>query len=138
MLTADEIASMRTTVESALPDTCSITRRSVVAGAGTLNTATGELAGPSATVLWSGSCRVRSRAATARDVTVGDAHAVLGQYVATLPVDADGFDVDDYLTVTAATAAVELVGVPLQILEVQLGSWDLGRRVALQVSKPGE
>lgn len=136
MLTGAEIASMRTVVAAAMPDECEITRRSATAGAGTLDTGTGVLTAPAATVLWSGPCRVRSRAAAARDVTIGDAHAVLGQYVATLPVDADGFDVDDYLVVTSAQAAVELVGVPLQILEVQLGSWDLGRRLVLQAAKP--
>lgn len=132
MLTTAEIASMRTTVESALTDTASIVRRT----AGTLNTATGDVTVTAPAALWTGPCRVRSRASASRDVQIGDAHAQIGQYVATLPVDADGFDVGDYLTVTASAAGVDLVGVPMQIIDIQLGTWDLGRRLMLQSAKP--
>lgn len=132
MLTDAEIDSMRTTIDSALVDTASITRRA----AGTLNIATGDVTVTSPAALWSGVCRVRSRASASRDVQIGDAHAQIGQYVATLPVDADGFDVGDYLTVTASTASVDLIGVPMQIIDIQLGTWDLGRRLMLQSAKP--
>jgi hypothetical protein len=135
MLTADELTAMRTTVESAMPDTCTITRR--VTPVGVLDPATAAFTVTAPAALWSGPCRVRSRETAARDVQVGDAHAALGLYVATVPAAAVGFDVDDYLTVTAtaSTFSVELIGVPLQILEVQLGSWDLGRRLILQAAK---
>lgn len=132
MLTTAEIAAMRTTVESALTDTASIVRRT----AGTLNAATGDVTVTPPAALWSGLCRVRSRASASRDVQIGDAHAQIGQYVATLPVDADGFDVGDYLTVTSSATGVDLIGVPMQIIDIQLGTWDLGRRLMLQSAKP--
>lgn len=132
MLTTAEITAMRAAVEASLPDTCRITRRA----AGILNPTTGTYDVTTPTPLWSGRCRVRSRAAASRDVQVGDAHTVLGQYVATIPTAATGIEVDDFLEVTAATWAVELIGVPLQIIDIQLGSWDLGRRLILQTAKP--
>lgn len=133
MLTDDEIASMRDTVTSAMPDQCRITRRS----AGALDPGTGAYTAPAGVVLWAGPCRVRSRDASAgRDVQIGDARVVLGLYVATLPVDADGFDVNDELVVTSSTTSVELVGVPLLITDIQLGTWDLGRRIQLQAATP--
>jgi len=132
MLTDAEIDSMRATVESALTDECSITRRT----AGVLDPDTGAYTVTTPVPLWSGPCRVRSRVAAARDVQVGDAHTTVGQYYVTLPVDAEGFDIDDYLVVTRSATSVELIGVPMQILDVQLGTWDLGRRLVAQTARP--
>ena len=129
MLTADEIAGMRTTVDSALPDTATITRR--VTPTGTLDPGTGELTVAASTALWSGQCRVRSRVRHMH-VEVGDAHAALGLYDVTVPADATGFAVDDFVTVTASTTSTDLIGAPLQILDIQLGTWDLGRRLVVQ------
>lgn len=135
MLTDAELDGMRTTVEAAMPDSCTISRR--VTPAGVLDPVTGTFTVTPPLALWAGPCRVRSRATVSRDVQVGDEHAQLGAYVATVPVAADGFDVDDFLVVTASTSSVELIGVPLQIIEVQLGTWDLGRRLILQAAKAG-
>lgn len=131
MLTDDEIDAMRATVEAAMPDRCTITRKGTAtfdAGAGTYSATTA--------TLWSGPCRVVRQATEGREQLVGDEHRIAGRYSAVVPFDADGFDVDDYLTVTATSTDVALAGRPLRIVDVRVGSWALGRHLACEELSP--
>jgi hypothetical protein len=112
VLTAGEVASMRDCVASALPDT----------GA----------------ALWSGECRVNPKPGVTREVQIGDAHAITSWYIATLPYDATGFEVDDYFTTTASALSVDLIGLPMRIVEIERMSWELGRRLTLHIESAGE
>ncbi len=128
MLTTDEIAGMRTTSEAAMPATCAVTRRG---GTHTLNTTTGLLETPAATAVWSGVCRVRPASTQGLDTLVGELHETFGRYVVTLPYDADGIEVDDFLEVSAGTDD-ELIGRPLRIIDVGWSEWRLDRRVVAE------
>lgn len=128
MLTADELAGMRTTSESAMPATCAVTRRG---GDHALDTDTGMLEGPAETAVWSGACRVRSLNTQGQDGQVGALHETFGRYVVTLPYDADGIEVDDFLEVSAGTDD-ELVGRPLRVIDVGWSEWRIDRRLVVE------
>lgn len=137
MLTAPEIAGMRDTSASALPDTCTITRTAAEA---TLDPVTGDLVPDPPTVIYSGSCRVRPRGSQEQDTQVGDLHETLGPYVATLPAlssatgvtagDPNNVRVDDYLEVTASTDGA-MDGRAFQVRHVGWSSWQIDRRLGL-------
>lgn len=133
MLTSGELAGMRTTVASALPDTASITRRA----AGTVDV-DGSYVADVGMVMWTGACRVNPKPGVTREVQIGDAHAITSWYVATLPYDATGFGVDDYLVVTASSFSTDLIGKPLRIVEIELMTWEVGRRLTLHAEDAGE
>lgn len=127
MLTTAELAGMRTTSESAMPATCAVTRSD---GDPTLDTETG-LVAPGSTAVWSGTCRVRSLNTQGQDGQVGALHETFGRYVVTLPHDADGIEVDDFLEVSAGTDD-ELVGRPLRVVDVGWSEWRIDRRLVVE------
>lgn len=128
MLLQAELSAMRMTSQSALPDTCRITR----AGEDpTLDTTTGLLAPADLTTVYTGACRVRTREAQEQDAQVGELHETFGRYVATLPHDAEGIIVDDYLTVLTSSDA-DMVGRSFQVVHVGWGSWQIDRRIGLR------
>jgi hypothetical protein len=142
MLTDDEVAGMRATSASALPDTCTVTRP--VEEFTLDETSLVSEPGESETV-YAGPCRVRPRGAQEQDDEVGDLHETLSPYIATLPAsvavavavdpasggDPAGVAVDDYLTVTTSTDD-EMVGRSFQIRTVSRGSWKLDRRLGIE------
>lgn len=138
MLTAAEIAGMRLTSASALPDTCTITRPG---GEPTLDAVTLDLDPAASVTVYAGICRVRPLQAQEEDVQVGDLHETLGRYVATLPASAshDGVTsgdpndviVDDYLTVVTSTDT-GMVGRSFQVIHNGQGSWQIDRRIGLR------
>lgn len=128
MLTAAELTSMRSTSVSALPDTCIITR---AGQRGALNTVTGAYPpGPRATI-YTGACRVRPVDGQETNTEVGDLHETLGRYVATLPADATGIEVDDRFEVTGSDD-VALAGRKLRVLHVGLSAFQIDRRLIVQ------
>lgn len=132
-LNADEIAGMRTTVTAAMPDACTIKRHTAD---GTLNETTGLYSASTVTTLYTGACRVRPENAADRSVEIGDSNEILARYVATVPYDTASIDVNDFLTVTTSPFDGALVGEEFRIVEVQLGSWTLGRRLTLEKRQP--
>jgi len=138
VLTANEIAAMRHTSVTALPDTCTITR---TGGEPTLDPGSLDLDYPTADVIYTGPCRVRTRDAQELNVQVGDLHETLGPYVATLPAlaAADGVTagdpvnvrVDDYLVVTVSVDAA-IVSRAFQVRHISWGSWQIDRRLGLE------
>lgn len=138
MLTASEIAGMRDTSASALPDTCTITRPG---GEPTLDEVTLDLDPAPAETIYTGVCRVRPRANEEQDTQVGDLHETLGPYVATLPAlathdgvtagDPDDVRVDDYLSVLTSSDG-SMVGRHFQVRHVGWGSWQIDRRLGIE------
>lgn len=133
MLSADDLTYMRGTVTAALPDTCTVTR---LTARGALNTTTGALAAPTTSTIFTGVCRVRSMTAREREVLIGEGHEVLGAYIGTIPYNAAGVEVDDFLTVTASNDTPDMVNEEFRVVDVNLGSWQLGRRVVLEKRQP--
>lgn len=138
MLTASEIAGMRDTSASALPDTCTITRPG---GDFTLDAVTLDSEPADAVTVYAGVCRVRPRGSQEQDSQVGDLHETLGPYVATLPAlvshegvtagDPNDVRVDDYLTVVTSTDP-SMVGRSFQVRHVGWSSWQIDRRIGLE------
>lgn len=134
MLNADELAGMRATVTAALPDLCDIKRETAQ---GAYNPATLLHAAPTVSTLYTAlACRVRPLAQSQRPVDIGDANEVLAQYVATVPYNTTGVDINDRLIVTTSTYDAGLVNQEFRIVEVQLGTWTVGRRLTLEKRQP--
>ena len=138
MLTSDEIAGMRDTSASALPDACTITRPG---GEPTLDPTSLDLDPATPVTVYTGVCRVRPRANEEQDAQVGDLHETLGPYVGTLPAlrthdgvtagDPNDVRVDDYLTVTASTDG-SMVGRHFQVRHIGWSSNQIDRRIGLE------
>lgn len=138
MLTPAEIAGMRDTSASALPDTCEVTRPS---GEPTLNETTGDLEPAGTETVYVGACRVRPRGSQEQDVQVGDLHETLGDYVGTLPAlatddrvttgDPNDVRLNDTLVVTVGIDSA-IVGRSFTIVHNPMGSWQLDRRLGLE------
>lgn len=126
-ITDVELDSMRTEATSGLHDVCLITR----AGADPVfDTGTGLYSTPDPVELWSGACQVRPMSQESQKL-IGDIDTIVDKYVATIPFDADGFAVNDFLTVTEATDA-ELVGRSFRIYAVRWSSPQINRRLILE------
>lgn len=127
MISDAELAQMRATSETALPDTCTITGGST----GTFDPATGEYT-TTATTTYNGPCRIRQYG-NAQDnvVLVGDLDAVLARYVVTLPASATGIAVNQVLTITASDDA-DLVGRSFNVAHVPTQSWLIDRRILIE------
>lgn len=138
MLTASEIAGMRETSASALPDTCTVTRPG---GEPTLDANTLDLDPAAPVTVYAGVCRVRPRANEEQDSQVGDLHETLGPYVGTLPAlrthdgvtagNPNDVRVDDYLTVTASSDP-SMVGRHFQVRHIGWSSFQIDRRIGLE------
>ncbi len=124
---------MRDCVTSALPDTGRIDGR-VIGTVGVNGSYTAALGAAK----WTGACRVNPKPGVTREITVGDAHAITSWYVITLPYTATGFVVDDYFRTTASALSVDLVDRPLRIIEIEVMSWELGRRLTCHDESAGE
>ncbi len=138
MLTSAEIAGMRDTSASALPDTCTITRPS---GEPTLNETTGDLEPAGSETVYVGACRVRPRGTDEQDTQVGDLHETLGDYVGTLPAlatddrvtsgDPNDVRLNDTLVVTDGTDSA-IVGRSFTVVHNPMGAWQIDRRLGLE------
>jgi hypothetical protein len=138
MLNSYEIAQMRVTSATALPDTCIIER---AAGEPALNPITLESTSGEPETIYEGTCRVRPRGSQEQDEEVGELHETTGPYVATLPAlsaatgvvsgDPNDVVVDDVLTVVMSTD-VGMIGRSFRIVHVGWSSWQLDRRLGLQ------
>lgn len=138
MLNAYEIAQMRVTSTTALPDLCVIER---AAGEPVLNPITLESTSGEPESIYEGTCRVRPRGSQEQDEEVGELHETTGPYVATLPAlasatgvasgDPNDVLVDDFLTVVTSTDA-SMVGRSFRIVHVGWSSWQLDRRLGLE------
>jgi len=96
MLTALELASMRTDSEAALPDTATITRPGA---SGALNTTTGVMAADAAgTVIYTGDCQLRQLESMESTVLFGEEQVTRSRYIALFPFDVISARIDDVIT----------------------------------------
>lgn len=138
MLNAYEIAGMRATSVSALPDTCIIRRPATEP---TLNETTLDLEPGTSSTVYAGPCRVRSRGSLEQDVEVGELHETLGPYTGTLPAldTADGVTagdpndvrVDDFLTVVTSSDP-GMIGRSFRLVHVSWSAFQIDKRLGLE------
>lgn len=126
MLNADELASMRATSASALPDTCTITGDPPARGA--LNTVSGTHAPAARVPVFVGACRLRPVDGQETDTELGSLSATLGRYVVTLPHDATGVAVGQRFVLTASDDA-DAVGEKQWVRHVGWSSNQIDRRI---------
>lgn len=129
LLTEGDLASMRSVSSSALPAACTVTRASTEVPA--TDPETGQLIDPDPVAVWSGPCRVRSMNTQGATGLVGALHESLGRYIVTVPHDAAGLLVDDFVTVSTGTDA-ELVGRPLRIIDLYWSEYQIDRRLLVE------
>lgn len=129
MITDRQLGRMRSASETAFPDAGTVTRPGT--GGATWDPSTGVYTGPAPATVWSGSCRVRPALAVEQDVQVGEMHETLGRYVGTFPWDSGEIRVDDFLTLTTASDP-QLIGRPLRVVNLSIGSWEIDRRLILE------
>jgi hypothetical protein len=129
MLSARQLDRMRATSTRAMPDQGSVTRPGV--GAQTWDPSTGTHTGPPPQTIYTGVCRVRKAGAVEQDVEVGELHETLGRYVGTFPWNSGGIEVDDFLVLTVSTDP-QLIGRPLRVVDLSVGSNHIDRRVILE------
>lgn len=129
MLSTRQVTRMRGTSTTALPDHGTVTRPGV--GQVVFDPVTGTNTRPPATTVYTGACRVRSPGAVEQDVQVGEMHETLGRYVGTFPWDSGDVRVDDMLILDIASDP-QLIGRPLRVVNVAVGSWEIDRRVMLE------
>lgn len=127
MINSAELAAMRETSESAMPDTCTITR----AGAADIDPVTGVYSGTPSTV-FSGACRVRQYS-NSQDavVMVGDLDETLARYVLTVPASATGVAIDDVVTVSSTNDS-DLDGRSFYVSHIPRQSWLTDRRLIIE------
>lgn len=134
MLTADDLAAMRDTVNAALPDTCTITGEDPEAGPPELDTDTGLYAASEPLTLYSGACRLR-RGATG--VTAGDdrdqggAVKYVEQWLLTLPAEAAVVAVGSVVSIDSGSDPTISVR-RFRIVLIPPGSWLLSRQVIIE------
>lgn len=129
------VAAARALAESAMVDTCTITRDAQGSADDTLNDVTGELSQPTgdATTVYSGPCLLRTTAALrARSEDEGGAVLQRRIQAARLPVSAAEVKLGDVLTVTAAAHDPQLVGRPYRVLDSEVNTFAVTRKVELE------
>lgn len=127
MINDVELAAMRETSETAMPETCTVTR----AGAADIDPVTGVHSG-TPTTIFSGACRIR-QFSNSQDavVMVGDLDETLARYVLTVPASATGVAVDDVVTVSSTTDA-DLDGRTFYVSHIPKQSWLTDRRLMIE------
>jgi hypothetical protein len=123
--TESQLASMRATVESMLPDRCTIRQPGSTAfDAGTYTSTTGA-------VVYEGPCRVHPQGRSDAVVQAGEEPVTQRTYDVTLPSSASGIEVDHVLTVTES-ADPDLVGRPLRVRDAKVASVHVQRRLVVE------
>lgn len=123
--TESQLASMRATVDSMLPDRCAIRHPgSTVFADGNYTTTPGA-------VVYEGPCRVHPQGRSDTVVQAGEEPVTQRTYDVTLPSSASGIEVDHVLTVSES-ADPDLVGRPLRVRNVMVASVHVQRRLVVE------
>lgn len=128
MISAEELAQLRTDVEGTLPDTCTITRGDADP---TFDPNTGTYTYDPDATLYSGPCRVVQLNHEEAQEVFGEANVGVVGYMATLPHDAAEVKKDDIFTVTDSEDP-QLETASLEVHSVRVGSLHTARRIVLQ------
>ena len=115
MITADELAGMRETSESAMPDTVLIQRPPAPG-----------------TTIYNGRGRLRSPGATQIEVVFGDAQTTRERFILTVPHNAGDIKIGDIATVPDGTAP-QIGPRAFRVVAVQGGSHLIDRRIGVEV-----
>lgn len=129
MIPAAALAQLRTTTESSMRDTCTITRKSSTEP--TFNPVTLAYTDPAPTLLYEGPCRVRHTNAGRGAADTPGQQVTLRQYEVTLPRDTNDVLEGDVLTVTVSDDAA-LIGRSLYVLAATWSAENLHRRLTLE------
>lgn len=114
ILSDEELASMRATVDTTLTDSCTIGTRS----APSFNSGTGQYAASSITPVYTGPCRIGVAAALGSDAEAGGEAFRLLVYKIRLPWDTEDIAVGHILAITASNDPA-LEGRELQVTDVR-------------------
>lgn len=128
VLSAAELAQLRTDERALLPDTCTVTRAS---GEPVFDEATGNYVTPVPTTIYTGACRIAPLSVQDRAVLFGEASVDLVAYRATFPYDVPAFVKDDRVNVTASED-LQLIGRDLEVHSYEVKTLQTKRRVLLQ------
>lgn len=129
MLTAGELAQLRSDQESLLADTCTVSRAS--AAAPVFDEEQGTYTEPAPSNVYTGSCRISPLTVQDRAALFGERAVDLVMYQGTFPHDAPVFEKDDVVEVTAS-ADSQLVGRRLEVHGFEVKTIQTARRVFLQ------
>lgn len=130
MLTDAELAAMRETSESAMPDACTVVRPAA-AGAGTIDPVTGVFTPTTGTTIFTGACRMRPPSSEEVEVLHGDIEVVKQRFTTTFPFDIAQLHVGDVVTFTDSSDP-RFAGRSYKITGYASGSFHIDRRVALE------
>ena len=129
VIPADELTAMQETADSALPDTCTITRVSTTAA--TFDDDTGQYTTPTPTTVYSGACRLRSGGRTTRSDESGDRLVVVNEWTLTLPSDSAEVLVGDIVAL-ADSDDPTIDDCRFRVAVVNPGSWLISRRLTVE------
>jgi len=116
--------------EALMVDACTITRGT---SSQTFDPATGEYVTTPGETVYTGPCRVRPAGTSDRVVDAGGQAVSLFPFVASVPITAVRFAVDDLVTVTASALDPALVGTVLRVAQVAAGTHLTARRLGAEV-----
>jgi hypothetical protein len=129
MLSTSELAAMRETSTSAMPDRVKITR---IGAGGTLNPTTGVFTPSTSAVLYDGVGRVRAPAsATEMERIFGDTEMTVQRYVVKVPSSTVGIQRDDRIAVTNSTDP-DIVGRSFRVVSAVVGSNHVDRTLGVE------
>lgn len=128
MFTAEQIDSMRATVELVFVEACTVERSD---GEPVFNSTSGEYTAPTVET-YVGPCKIRLAPRVGEDVHVGETEIRRSEFNGHFPADTE-VAVDDVVTVTASTTDEALIGQRLRVTDIALGSWQLERIAVLEL-----
>lgn len=126
MIEADELAELRTTSQSAMPDSCVVARPDYPSA--TLNTTTGLYDVPDPVSVYEGVCRIRPDTGTPTVTRAGDTPTTVTTYVVTVPDDSGPFEIGDVVSITVSDDP-NIANRSFRVTDVPAGSWQIDQRL---------
>jgi len=132
VLTDEELAGMRATSETAMPDTIAVVRPASPSD-GILDPLTGVWVPADATAVFSGMGRVRAASGIEELRAVfGDEQSTTLRYILTLPASADAIEVGDRVAVLSGSDG-QIGTRAFRVTRVPVASWQIDRRLGVEV-----
>jgi len=129
VIEAAELAELRATSVTAMPDTVTVTR--LAWPSAVLDEDTGLYEPDEGDEIYSGAARIRPAGAVADTPVHGDALVTVTRWVATLPHDAGAFAIGDVLVVTDS-ADPHIATRSFRIVDIPGGSWSIDQRLTCE------
>lgn len=131
MLTATELAAMRVTSTSALPDTCIINRPATT---GSVGEGTGNWTPGAPTLIYSGACRLRPPDMAEIRVLAGGEQVTRQRFILTITDDAATVAVDDIVTFTGSSDP-HIADRPFRVVGYASSSFLIDRRIVVEATE---